>query len=422
MDVICTPRDWTPQLVSNITNTSVYINNSTSYYANESFIKSGIIASEQHAETNNFTRFFSETYKPSLSENIEAVIYTKIILIVAIFGVFGNVLNLAVLTRKAFTSVMERMEISAHIGLISLAISDCLYSVVLIPKSFIHQPDFTLHRAITFYVVYQSYGDAIINIFQMSSTWLTVSIAVSRYLAVCHPFKARMFIGRTSAKVSVIVAYLAALFFNIPRFWEYTIAHMHCKEGYVTYYVVPGFLRNQKQSRHVYLWFYFTLNILIPIVVLGFCNINLVRQVRGLNANDPYRKFKNWRSKQKSTDTLTLTLALIVIFYILLVTPAEVTNFILLIVDFEPHQLTTGFNLSLAVLNFLQTLNFAINFILYCSVHSRFRQVVAQIICLREISSDANSVGGRNDTVETKQMSIMMSTKGPSNNHYTDSV
>jgi hypothetical protein len=43
------------------------------------------------------------------------------------FGTVGNLLNLLVLTRKRLQCSMDRMEKSAHVGLVSLAVSDLMF-------------------------------------------------------------------------------------------------------------------------------------------------------------------------------------------------------------------------------------------------------------------------------------------------------
>lgn len=46
------------------------------------------------------------------------------------FGIVGNLLNLIVLTRKRLQCSMDRMEKSAHVGLVALAVSDLLFCLV----------------------------------------------------------------------------------------------------------------------------------------------------------------------------------------------------------------------------------------------------------------------------------------------------
>jgi hypothetical protein len=47
--------------------------------------------------------------------------------LICTFGICGNLLNLIVLTRKRLQCSMDRMEKSAHVGLVALALSDLFF-------------------------------------------------------------------------------------------------------------------------------------------------------------------------------------------------------------------------------------------------------------------------------------------------------
>ena len=87
------------------------------------------------------------------------------------------------------------MEKSAHAGLVAMAASDALFCLAALPHAWVDHTSFVYTNA-GFDLYYSLYKNGIINIFIMTSTWLTVFIALSRYLAVCHPLKARGFIGK----------------------------------------------------------------------------------------------------------------------------------------------------------------------------------------------------------------------------------
>ena len=89
---------------------------------------------------------------------------------------------------------MDRMEKSAHSGLIAMAASDALFCMAALPHAWVDQSYFYFSKA-GFDFYYVLYKNVFINIFAMTSTWLTVFIALSRYFAVCHPLQARRFIG-----------------------------------------------------------------------------------------------------------------------------------------------------------------------------------------------------------------------------------
>lgn len=80
--------------------------------------------------------------------------------------------------------------------------SDLLFCLAVIPHAWVDKIGF-MFECRGFDLYYTLYGDAIVNSLITSSTWLTVAMATSRYLAVVHPLKARYIIGMTFAKVSI---------------------------------------------------------------------------------------------------------------------------------------------------------------------------------------------------------------------------
>jgi len=78
----------------------------------------------------------------------------------------------------------------------------------------------------------------------MSSTWLTVAMAVSRYVAICHPLHARRIIGRSFATLTLAGVFVVSVLANVPRFLRQRIAAIPCREGGHFYFVdVPSIHR-----------------------------------------------------------------------------------------------------------------------------------------------------------------------------------
>ena len=81
---------------------------------------------------------------------------------------------------------------SVHAGLLALAVSDMVFCAILIPHAWIPVKRF-IHYKQNFELYYRLYGDGIINTFIMISTWLTVTMAMSRYLGICKSLKISVF-------------------------------------------------------------------------------------------------------------------------------------------------------------------------------------------------------------------------------------
>ena len=227
----------------------------------------------------------SESWSSSVAKIVEEFIYTKVILTVCLFGIGGNLLNLVILSQKSLMCTMKRMEKSAHYGLITLAVSDLFVCVAALPSVFYGTGRGNggfAHATFDFRLVHKLYGNGVINTFMLSSTWLTVTIAVSRYIAICHPLRARQIIGNTFTVASLVAVSLGSVLFNVPRFLR---ASPHSISNVVTggirmYFVYPGPLPLHPNVERAYYWAYFTLGIAVPFSLLVFSNATLIVALR----------------------------------------------------------------------------------------------------------------------------------------------
>jgi len=72
------------------------------------------------------------------------------------------------------------------------------------------------------------YAQGLINVFQVSSTWLTVNMALGRYFAICRPLHARGYINARGTLLTIVLIFLGATAFNLPRFWHYRAVETPC--------------------------------------------------------------------------------------------------------------------------------------------------------------------------------------------------
>jgi len=74
------------------------------------------------------------------------------------------------------------------------------------------------------------FAQGLINVFQVTSTWLTVNVALGRYVAICHPLHARGYIRPRGTRIAVGAIIIASALFNAPRFAKYTVMRTACDE------------------------------------------------------------------------------------------------------------------------------------------------------------------------------------------------
>jgi hypothetical protein len=112
----------------------------------------------------------------------------------------------------------------------------------------------------------------------------------------------------------------------------------------------------------------------IPLLILVFCNTRLACELR--QARIFRRNSCHVRNNQERHDRVTLTLVIIVLMLLVFVSPSEIIRYV------NPYG-SWGYvgYIVASVTNVLQALNFAINFVLYCTVNRHFRQAMCDILC-----------------------------------------
>jgi len=79
-------------------------------------------------------------------------------------------------------------------------------------------------------VYYSAYRESTVNMFALSSTWLTVVMAVSRYVVVCRPLHARGYISLHRTRCALLAVFVLSAVVNIPRLLRYSIVTSPCSE------------------------------------------------------------------------------------------------------------------------------------------------------------------------------------------------
>ncbi|ESO01795.1 hypothetical protein HELRODRAFT_160962 [Helobdella robusta] len=394
---------------------------------------------------------FSDNYSDSIIHKLSSVFYTYVCSIICLFGFLGNLANVFLLIPQGRKCSMGRMEKSVYWGLISLAMSDLLFCVCVIPRM-ITDKNVIVPQAPNFSLYYFTYSDALVHLFAMISTWLTVAMAMGRYLAICKPFTARAVIGRTAAKRTIAGIFLICFIVSLPRFFCYRVETLHCRSS-IRYYIREPILpvRPNLLFDQIYNWFYFLAGIIIPFACLIFSNAFLIKtlgkakttlkycrvvkrqqnssQNQQSSSQQPlhtshnkvdtnnlhflhqklqhrytpvhlyspslqpqkhqnyYNQFvqhQNSSSHQTLEDQyrpITLTLIVLVLTYIIFVTPSEIFLFIRRCILSERQGTNILNNFLATIANTLQATNYSLNFLLYYAINVNFRKSVTNAFC-----------------------------------------
>jgi|SRR6218665_1013460 len=311
-------------------------------------------------ETSNTTHEFVQFYA-------HAQFVTGLILypILCTFGLVGNSISLVVLRHRKMVS-------STNLFLSALAAADILKLL----NDLLYFLDLVLLR------VHPAAGNALFGhmypvshyIFNQSAcvtAWLTVSVAVERYLSVCHAARAKAVCTLARARVISAAVILSMSVVALPSALRYVrIVLVDSCTNQTTYDIDISALGRTERFMVAYTWTQNLLRSIIPLFalcILNCCIIHALRRRRRV-------KGKSWSAKNR----ITLMLIVVIVVFIVCILPDAVmsTCFGFGYVD-EKNLLAKG------VREFTDTLlliHSASNFIIYCVCSKGFRDIFLQIV------------------------------------------
>jgi len=242
------------------------------------------------------------------------------------------------------------------------------------------------------------YAPYLQNVFLHTGTWLTVVMAVGRYAAICRPLQARHLVGVRPTGIAVLLTVVVWTLLDLPQIWTFNVVLFDCSPPGTRYYVLDQglfVLRHNVQTAFTYVWA--VVGFLLPVLLLSYCNVHLIRALR-----ESIRVRRLYRVNPRATSPgsrISPTLIAIVCMYLVLITPSELLRFYYYAVhaDADGHETVELFTAAIVVTNVLQTLNFAVNFVLYCIVNVHFRRTCFDLVyrlrrcCCRSSSSTSTA-------------------------------
>ncbi|CAG7819323.1 unnamed protein product [Allacma fusca] len=239
------------------------------------------------------------------------------------------------------------------------------------------------------------------NLFHTSSIWLTLALAIQRYVYVCRVVLARVLCTIPRVVKAIVMIYgLAALhqstrFFDIsisesPMCWKGAV-HLTCKKNlayWVTDILTPDIYYN------VYFWFRVFFIHLVPCISLLWLNILLFRTLK--EARDTRAKlFSENNSKtvecKKLRDSQCTTLMLIVVVTVFLLVEIPLAVLTILhivsssVVEFLDYDIV---NVLILFSNFSISASYPINFAIYCGMSRQFRETFKELFVESKQTND----------------------------------
>lgn len=323
-------------------------------------------------------------------------IHGYVSLLVCLFGSLANGFNVAVLTRRDLAvAPINRL-------LKWLAVADVFVMIEYVP--------FAIYSYLLFpgqedrpysWAVYMLFHMHFTQILHTASIFLTLSLAVWRYIAIKYPSHSPALCTDRRCTVAIMLSFLLPPIVCLPSYFVFTIHKDFTfdKYGYMpskVYFVDSHFDGSLYQ---INFWVHAVLIKLLPCVILTLISAWLVhalyrannrkRALKGYNAcpadtvvngnGNIFTRKSTKRSKaDRRTDRTTKMLVAVLLLFLLTEFPQGILG--LLSGVLGRCFFKRCYNLFGELMDALALLNGAINFVLYCSMSRQFRKTFGQMI------------------------------------------
>ncbi|XP_051158767.1 FMRFamide receptor-like [Leptopilina boulardi] len=292
--------------------------------------------------------------------------------LVSLFGIFGNTISMIILSRP-------QMKSSINYLLIGLARCD---SVLIIIAVMIHGlPAIYSYTGCMFDYKFYVFPKIVKYLYpvslaaQMVTVYLTLTVTMERYVAVCHPLRARSLCTYGRARAAVICIVIVSFLYNLPRFWEVEYRdEIHWKEKVKVYCVMAASLRESRLYITLYVhWLYFFVYYACPFAALVVFNTAIYKRVRKAN-----RDLQHMSRHQRREIGLAMMLICVVIVFI-------ICNILPMVSNVYENLYTNPPVWMVQIGNLLVTINSSINFIIYVIFGRKFKRIFLKLFCSSNI-------------------------------------
>ena len=215
------------------------------------------------------------------------------------------------------------------------------------------------------------YSHFVFNLSLCVSAWLTVSVAVERYILVCHPTKARAVWSRRRAVTLCSVIYIAMTCLALPSALRYRT--IRCVERETMVWRLEVELTEMWQNKTfvvVYTWLQNLMRSIIPLIVLIILNTCIVWALRKTRT----------KRRKSSRHRVTVMMIVVILTFLICITPDAILSTVFGFGYHEAGYLVKGIR---EITDTLLGVNAGVNFLIYCAFNKVFRRSCARLCCSR---------------------------------------
>ncbi|BFZ23004.1 hypothetical protein BsWGS_26043 [Bradybaena similaris] len=323
--------------------------------------------------------------------------------VICVLGIIANCLNIVVLTRKNMIS-------PTNVLLTGLAISDGLTMLVYLPYSVLNYHIYSEHtpsplsnaRFIMFFAIFSVVVHSI-------SIWLTVSLAVFRYVFIRYPRQGAKLCSTYRAKLTVFIVSVVVTLVCIPNSVSYTFQTAYIANNQTTWYIdVRMDTSGYRFLKTFNLWIQATLVKLLPCLLLAVLSILLIKQMK--DAEDRRKKLLSKTNskveddsrRHRKTNRTTRMLVVVVVLFVITETPQGILQLLGGIIQ---GFFTDVYGHLGDLMDTVALFNNGINFVLYCTMSKQFRDTFIKIFLSNIVKASGIPSETQLMTVKTTRVS-----------------
>ena len=295
-----------------------------------------------------------------------------IIGIIVVVGIIGNSLTFVVFWKGNFKSSTSFLFMS--LSLIDSAVLLTVFTSCIVMLHFFID---CLPHDLRIYLVVCLWP--LRSMAESATIWVTVLIAVNRYIIVCLPLRASQWCTLSKVKIQLAVVLLLAVLYNIPEIVRCRVIQITWDNG-ASYVTESDFDYTMRHSYPQFYYVYDNVLLLIVKVCLPLC-ILTVLTIRLIKAMNAHRRMQADMQRQHSQPDSSMTFALVIVVIVFIICRAPLVIFsVMFHLDWLSSVVMCYTNLMYTT---LLALNSAVNFIIYIVINRRFRSVLLANVCRR---------------------------------------
>ncbi|CAF1242368.1 unnamed protein product, partial [Didymodactylos carnosus] len=352
--------------------------------------KSKLIFNMNAITTNLSSSHDSASYYPysACISFVNVIIQGAIAPLIIIISTILNSLIAVVLLQRQLRS-------PTNILLLAIALYDTLtglfpFPALLYVYTFKHCDDYPPFNYCWFHRINH---DILPFIFHTCSIWITVALAIQRYIYVCHSEKAKQYCTLIMALKAIVCINLFALILTIPMFLEGTFTPKEVKSKIVLNKIFQACVAIEHSQDDKYKVFFSSYSLFRALIVnVGPCTVlvifNAILIMRMKKAKQHREKLIRRRSHEARTQeqtNVTLMLIIVVTLFLLVEIPNAIQIILSAILGFVPisddNSIQNRLALAAQILNFCVLLSYPINFFIYCRMSRAFREAFKKLLC-----------------------------------------